>query len=135
MNYTPEQARELVACALESGKYKQEQKMLHNYKTDKYCCLGLATHLFMLHESHNIKITQDSNSQKTYYNEEYHRKSTTLLFSVQNWLGFTYPNGAYGPWLPNYTRTGLAADNDKGMSFVEIAEKFRNPPAGLLLKE
>lgn len=48
MNKIPEQAREIVATALESGEYIQGIEQLEG--GGRHCCLGVAIREFMNHE-------------------------------------------------------------------------------------
>lgn len=118
--HTPEEARNLVADALESGNYDQGHSVLHNILYNTWCCLGVATKVYMKHEEHNIKL------EKKGLATTFDGNKILLLPSVKEWLGFNTNNGCY-------IGSSLITDNDtEGMSFIKIAKLFRNPPKGLL---
>lgn len=123
--HTPEEARELVAIALESGAYKQGQGCLHNSVKDTYCCLGVAIRVFMSHEENSISVIDYSFARPL--EATFDGEHAVLPSQVQEWLGFQELRGRY--------QTGyLVDDNDRNqLSFEQIAELFRNPPEGLLI--
>lgn len=124
--HTPEEARELVAQALESGDFEQGVGRLYN--CDGTCDpLGVSIRVFMDHEEHNIKIEPTHGGNK--FNEE----AFYLLPEVKEWLGFSTCRGHYNG-MYNSRDCSLTIDNDKrGLSFEQIAKLFRNPPEGLLV--
>jgi len=125
MNNTPEQARELVAQALESGEHIQGTGCLErkNINGIYRCCLGVATRVYMEHENNSIICEHEQG--KTVFRSGLDRRRDRLLTEVRVWLGFRSQNGGY--------KVGsLGHDNDNGMSFTEIAKLFRNPPKGLI---
>ncbi len=124
MNFkrTPEEARELVAIALESGDYDQGQEMLHCTVDNTYCCLGVATCIYMNNEDHDINIE----TSPVYSYTCYDGVSDYLLGEVREWLGFATVDAVY-------KTSSLPDDNDtEGLSFKQIAKLFREPPPGLL---
>ena len=126
MNYTPERARHLVANALESGEYDQGTSALFCPHTCQYSCLGIATIIFMQHETHSIRFGKvDDGLKFISYNDA---SDIRLLLEVQKWLEFRYCNGGY------MSRKSLAGHNNQGMPFNELAKLFRNPPRGLILE-
>ena len=125
---TPAEARELVAQALESGEYEQGRMTLCRH--NKYCCLGVATEIFMKHNPGVIEKIDEGCSVVTYRHGE-ESTSACLLNPVWKWLGFNSRQGFLEP-SGGYTRKTLADLNDKGTPFKEIAKIFRNPPEGLL---
>ena len=117
---TPAEARELVAQALESGEYKQGHGWLCAY--GRYCCLGVATEVFM---KHNPGIIETETPNVRMYKCGSAHEDRRLLEIVRRWLGFGDKSGFFN-------KDSLAALNDIGTSFTEIAKLFRNPPEGLL---
>ena len=122
---TPAEARDLVAQALESGEYEQGKGFL--CVDGKYCCLGVATEVYMKHYSQFIsKTTSIIKAGKVTCYECWNEQSTDYLLSpVREWLGFETSRG-------NFNESSLARLNDAGTPFKEIAKLFRNPPEGLL---
>ena len=119
---TPAEARELVAQALESGEYKQGVGSL--CENGKYCCLGVATEVYMKYNP-NI-LTIDVGRFKVYRTEPGTPHVIYLPHAVRKWLGFRTCNGDFN------TNQALSKINDSGTPFTEIAKLFRNPPEGLL---
>ena len=115
--------RNIVADALESGKYQQGHGMLHSIDCNQsyFCCLGVAIEVFI---SRGGKLIKDCKGD--YYN--YNDNSTFLPEEVRDWLGFTKSWG-------EYIGSSLVSDNDiTRLTFKQIAEKFRNPPEGLCVQ-
>jgi len=125
MNYTPEQARELVAQALESGEFIQTQGSLYDPVLDAHCCLGVAMRVYMTHENNSI-VTSPQDERPTLFTSGSEGSDARLLTEVRDWLGFSNCDGKYAD-------NSLTRNNDyNGMTFSEIAKLFRNPPKGLL---
>ena len=131
MNFklTPEQARNAVADALESGEYTQGRFALHNLLNDSYCCLGVACDIF-------CKIEEPLNRKPTDFKsrESIEGYDDCLPLKVQEWLGFTTKGGNFAELI--HDKGSLVALNDRtDLGFKFIATLFRNPPKGLCLEE
>ncbi len=148
----PAEARELVALALESGKFKQGEGAL--CRDGKYCCLGVACEVFINTErpdfdhGEGISIHSSQDGRHSFGPEH---DTSFLPFEVQEWLGFNGPEGhfelLYAEDLMGYDSEEMELDddpaswdsladvNDHGVSFKLIAPLFRNPPEGLLCDE
>lgn len=87
--------------ALRSGKYKQAQRQLKD--GDAYCCLGVAC---VLAAKSGIKVPQITDEDKELEHD---------FCIVRDWLGLKGSEG-------NYQARSLAADNDEGKSFEDIAD-------------
>jgi len=129
MNYAPEQARELVAQALESGDHIQGLSCLEDKRTNGMtyrCCLGVATRVYMEHEDNSI--TYSRGMGRTIFCESQGKEicDVSLLPEVMEWLDFRTEDGDYG-------FESLVNENDRGVSFIDIAKLFRNPPRELLV--
>ena len=120
---TPAEARELVARALESGKYKQGHGGL--CIEGEYCCLGVAMEVFMEHNPGIIEKIEMHDAGFTVYQNGEDSNSAVLLCVVKEWLGFRTNKG-------RFNNDSLILINDNGTPFTEIAKLFRNPPEGLL---
>lgn len=122
MIYTKEQTaanRKKWVEALRSGKYKQCKNKLR--KTDleviRHCCLGVACDISGLGKwasNNSFTITGDLDWVTNY-----------PPVSVTRWLGLS---DAYG----SYINSNLAAQNDKGLTFKEIADIIESEPEGLV---
>ncbi len=127
--HTPEEARNLVADALESGEYEQIVGWLT--LSHGHCCLGVACEVFMEVETDNF-LEKTEGLRGT---SQYAGSSSVLPIKVQNWLGF---NSSDGEWkeedddAEDIIHDSLVARNDSGTPFEEIAKLFRDPPEGLL---
>jgi len=94
-------ADELVA-ALRSGKYTQTNGQLRD--GDAFCCLGVACDISKLGEWNGNK----------YFSEE-----GILPNEVRDYFGFYNSNGGVRDY---HTESCLSELNDKGQSFIEIAD-------------
>ena len=132
---TPAEARELVAQALESGEYPQGTGCLSR-RDGKYCCLGVATEIFMEHNPGIIECATSGDGRNLYKYAQSQGKVVNysleetdyLLKVVSDWLGFRTCQGYFG----TSDSCSLVHLNDTGKPFSEIAKFFRNPPEGLL---
>jgi len=145
-NNTPEQARELVAQALESGDYVQGYGYLE-LQVDggcTNCCLGVACREFIKHENDVHAIPAELFHDGT---TSFDGERSKLPYYIQGWLGFNDSSGSYdggcltedndGDLTPNpvkrsedHAREAWLYSGDK--TFTGIANLFRNPPKGLL---
>lgn len=116
---TPEEARAHWADELESGRFEQTQGVLR--RDDTYCCLGVACELA---REDGVEVKPDAlrlDGGVYLYDEE----DVALPYSVQEWLGLDGDCGLYRGDSP-YTDDNLAADNDHGQTFSEIARTIRS---------
>ncbi len=103
---------------LRSGEYKQGQGYLH--VGDKFCCLGVLCDMAV---EEGI-VTQGASASEKTFSYGRHGEVATLPLEVTEWASL-----AVNPIIPEidfkdgeekvYT---LAAANDKGMSFNDIAD-------------
>ncbi len=127
--HTPEEARNLVADALESGNYKQGVMYLD--AGGKMCCLGVACHLFNeVEEELLIEGTDDDHDEGALSFGEY-GDMHGLPTIVREWLGIRYNEGEWDHDHAIDNKNSLASVNDSGMTFEEIAKLFRDPPSGM----
>ena len=119
----PEIAR-LWAEALESGEYKQGRTLLHNAKTNEYCCLGVLCELAI--QAGVPVVKAPANGNRTAYSGimSYDGRSGYLPESVSDWAGL--PTEVGDPQL-GLTRSELATSlNDTyRRTFKEIAAAIR----------
>lgn len=101
-----ENAKRWVA-ALRSGQYNQCKKRLTN--AGRYCCLGVACAISPL-------------DRKTWVHE------CTLPWEVMDWLGIRDSQGEFGE---AFGEALTILNDDKGLSFEEIADIIESEPAGL----
>ena len=111
--------------ALRSGKYKQTTGMLHELddeqgRTIGFCCLGVACEIYI---ATGHKLRRERKARRVFYEGV----SSCLPDDVQNWLGL---HDTYGKWAGG----DLAAENDSGASFAEIADLIESNPPGLFVK-
>ena len=144
MNNTPEQAREIVAKALESGEYTQGFGHLEMRVSDTECVncvLGVATREYMKHEDASLSV--NIYAEKGLYPKQVFLDDQSLCLprAVMDWLGLKTQEGHYdGGRLAGDNDGGLTIKLDKrglrarggGKPFTWLAGMFRNPPEGLL---
>lgn len=116
---TTAQARAKWVRALRSGKFKQTSGALHD--STGYCCLGVACELFIPETA-----KQPKGSRTVSYGKPGEARSHSYVpTSVRDLLGLKTRLGRYGEFK------NLAADNDDGVSFSEIAAIIESEPEGL----
>lgn len=154
-NLSPEEARSLVADALESGDYEQGKGWLE--RDGKLCCLGVACRIFQEKEG-GLNIGPEGGEwvdpgwpdvDPAWPDGEHHGaiafngETSHLPYQVRDWLGFRLSTGEWNLDEPidinvldeeGDTRwvTALTTANDDGMLFKDIADFFRDPPPKLL---
>ena len=122
---TPAEARELVAQALDSGKYEQGRGALcSGYK---YCCLGVATEVYMKHHPDVVSVEEGEFKR---YSIGGARQDLCLLEPIRVWLGFKSHLGSF--INKDGSQMHLTSLNDQGTPFTVIAHLFRHPPEGLV---
>lgn len=130
--------------ALRSGKYKQTTEALHD--ENGYCCLGVACELYQQEvgdleiEHEEVMNPQDHRKihKATFYNNEWQN----LPPVVMDWLGLRDDTGSYEVKIEpqdalSYREVrdeSLAAKNDEGSSFSEIADIIESEPTGLFVQ-
>jgi hypothetical protein len=108
-------------AALRSGKYEQGNVQLRS-EEDRYCCLGVACELAV--EAGVIEPARGSVSGSFLYGNH----SSLLPEAVLKWMDLrTVSGGFYG------RGQSLAAMNDNGATFEEIADLIESEPAGLFV--
>jgi hypothetical protein len=110
-----EKNRKKWVKALRSGKYKQGRS--HLRREDRFCCLGVACDL---HAKETGGQWVEISGTWSYAEE-----SGILPREVRDWLGFDDGRGLIGDDLC------LAASNDDGASFEEIAQMIETYPEEL----
>lgn len=108
--------------ALRSGDYKQGQFNLN--KDGKFCCLGVACELFK--DELKLEVTVIRVGRANYGATKYNGVASDLPEEVMNYLGLKSPYG-------NFRGGSLAALNDVGTSFNEIADLIESKPKGLFV--
>lgn len=112
----------LLADALESGKYEQGQKILRDSK-NKFCCLGVACDISGM----GVWTKRENDEYYTYLTREDGLDSTSAALlgntSVRDWFGISV-TGDFVTASGHYS--DLAGMNDNGKTFAEIAEVLRD---------
>ena len=107
--------------ALRSGEYKQGKGHLRNEvmdAEDTFCCLGVLCDI--IPEVQWVRVEEDSNHiQYHIARHEDLEDGTVLPRSVASLVGFPDGNPDI---MYSFNRTTLAEENDKGMTFEEIAD-------------
>jgi hypothetical protein len=116
--------KRIWVAALRSGKYQQAQAHLRT--EDGFCCLGVLCDIYgkdlWRFEDHVDHDEEDDESDPLVRKWKYdatdaYPESTVLPRPVMDWAGLDQPNPIIG--LSGNT---LAAANDKGASFDELAK-------------
>lgn len=105
-------AKKWVA-ALRSGDYEQCRSVLH-VKDDGYCCLGVACDLYCKEVEDISQDPANGHDDSVFYADQ----REFLPNVVMLWLGL---NNSSGRWNDNNGAASLAAVNDEGAGFNEIA--------------
>lgn len=103
-------------AALRSGQYKQGTSRLRRIirGEDRYCCLGILCELAV--QAGAITPPTRSNGEALY---RYGEDSACLPNAVSRWSGL---NGFSGLYIINGSQSSLVENNDKGMTFDQIAD-------------
>lgn len=120
---TPAQRVKLVLDwleALESGKYRQGWRVLHNTMSNTWCCLGVACDVI----SDRIALERTSNDLEESFNGIVYflPDEATAALGLNDRTGSTYGKT-------------LTSMNDWGTSFPQIAAFIRSMPPGLFVPE
>jgi hypothetical protein len=106
--------------ALESGKFKQTRRRLHNARSNGMCCLGVACHI----SAKTLGLVVDRCESSVLYNGE----EEILPTKVMNYFGLRNADGGFGS-------KSLATLNDNGhYNFKYIAKLIKSRPEGLFSK-
>lgn len=116
-------AKKLVE-ALRSGEFSQVGRYLHT--PDGYCCLGVATELYL--REHGGEWEPHQSVGETIHWYEFDDLDAVLSPKVQDWLGFRTSRG-------DFSTNSLASLNDSGKTFKEIADVIESEPFGLFKEE
>lgn len=121
-------AKKWVA-ALESGGYDQTKGLLQRTAPDAeqqvgYCCLGVACKL-AVEDGVDIKVEEDDGA--VYFDGT----RSVLPPAVSRWLNIDLYNDSGTYETADGQQTGLAEQNDEGLSFAEIAAIVKSEPKGL----
>jgi hypothetical protein len=118
--------KEWVA-ALRSGKYKQGKNYLR--RGNKFCCLGVLCELAV-----KAKVTEATESGMGSSIIMYGQSSSVLPAKVKKWAGLVNESGVFKFKSNETALNSLAALNDSGKSFAEIADVIESKPDGLFAK-
>lgn len=119
--------RQKWVAALRSGKYQQTTQKLKNHGTNNFCCLGV---LCDIHRKIVLKKGVDKvwkHSPNLPHKDLYNDEGSILPYNVQKWAGLKSYNGPFDK--EDGTRTCLSEQNDKGLTFSEIADIIEKNPA------
>lgn len=122
--------KDIWVAALRSGEYQQTTRYLCRLNVDGtpqgFCCLGVLTDLYA--KAHpgevelDISFTLDVDVPARVYAINHSRYTTVLPGAVQKWSGVRSTTGEF----PSPTKVGendeLAALNDGGATFAELAD-------------
>ena len=122
-----ENAKAWVA-ALRSGEYEQGKRALHPTK-NTYCCLGVACELYRQANGGTWQWYSD----KGVFLDGLSILPTHSILPIRviKWLGLKSTIGSYPKGNGRYE--SLAAQNDSGVTFNEIADVIESEPEGLFL--
>lgn len=130
---SPTKNAKLLIVALESGEFKQTNGVLRSKRSDNrqagYCCLGVACELFRRETGVGKWVTPPNETTWTFVVEPDDEANTFLPEAVRKWLGFSTQDGNFIE--PGDGNNTLAALNDSGVPFDEIAKIIRKAPEGL----
>ena len=112
------------ADALRSGKYKQGTMGLRS--GDAYCCLGVACELFR--QTYGKGRWKETANGDFYFSIGRERAGGFLPIRVRDALGLDDIGGRYDDG-------SLAALNDRGATFAEIADIIESEPPGLFVEK
>jgi hypothetical protein len=120
----------LWVAALRSGRFPQGMGAL---ETDLgLCCLGVLCRIAMengLELKREVLLVSDDGFK---YVVTYNCKTSVLPDTVRDWAGLTNRQGHYET---DTDHTSLTRDNDeKGLTFVEIADIIESEPKGLFVE-
>ncbi len=113
--------------ALRSRKYAQGTEYLN--KDGKFCCLGVACHIFAKELGLKTKVDEDGNGKYISYN----RVMDYMPPKLMKFLGLRTRDGEY--INENGELLNLAEDNDNGASFEIIAQIIESNPEKLFVKK
>jgi len=126
--YTPEEQRthrQALVAALRSGQYQQAIGVLMA-DNGRFCCLGVGCEISQLGK---WTMTDDDS---WFYVTQHNRELSKLPKEVREYYGFATAYGEYG----NNAEAMLTRDNDERcMSFDQIADVIESEPSGLLTLE
>lgn len=115
-----ENARKWIE-ALRSGEFKQAQERLRTHK--RFCCLGVACELYVREGG-----AHGAWEGWTWVGDD-EKQGQVLPVDVMEWLGLRTAAGYFE--RHGALETSLAAKNDRGASFEEIADVIESEPEGL----
>jgi hypothetical protein len=133
--------RKVWVAALRSGEYKQGRNRLRN-EDDTFCCLGVACDLAIKAGLENLQWGGPNTADPGGWVRSYRieilddlgmRFGGTMYLPtlVRDWLGLQHQAGEFEE-LETGTVKSLAALNDKGYTFEEIADLIETAPKGLI---
>lgn len=113
--------------ALRSGEYEQTTGQLRDDKG--FCCLGVACDLYAAEHPDakwNRDVDEDDCVEHTILNE-----AAVLPTVVRAWLGLKGATGEFVTCATPYQSDALAARNDNGATFAQVADLIEREPEGL----
>ena len=111
-------------AALRSGEF--EQTTMEMRSGNAYCCLGVACELYRL--TYGEGHWKKTDSADFYFSIGRENTGGLLPVRVKDALGLTDING-------HFDGSNLARINDRGATFVEIADIIESEPPGLFVRE
>src|SRR4029077_9525728 len=93
---------------------------------DEFCCLGVACDLAYKAGLISEPISEETDSEQRYW---YGDAWAYLPSTVQDWLGLQTDNGE---WRGGDNSLGYK--NDRGLTFLEIADLIESDPEGLFVE-
>lgn len=119
-------AKEWVA-ALRSGEFEQVTGWLS--KDGRYCCLGVGCEVFRRQTGRGRWGI--GSEERIPFRVDIEEEVGALPAAVRDWLGLSGREGQISaPWIAS-----LAALNDDGATFDQIADLIESEPAGLFVQE
>jgi hypothetical protein len=118
----------LWITALNSGKYQQGMGVLCRVedKECQYCCLGVLCDLYLKENGPDSLKVRENDAWDDYDTViAYGGEVEILPIKVQQWAGMVSKKGDLPGVDPVYQRSDLAAINDEGADFSEMAELIK----------
>ena len=118
--------------ALRSGKYQQSKGALKD--AYGFCCLGVACELYAIEtgvgnwDRHHQSVLSSERGCKFKEYCSFDGEPSCLPLRVKVWLGLEDAFGRYKDAAEEYD---LATQNDRGLSFEDIASIIESEPEGL----
>lgn len=120
-----QEIKERWIAELESGNWEQANGVLAEGKSNKRCCLGILCDIAVadgIVETDGTRETWSCAMAVVYRGPSENSVGTTAVLpeEVMEWAELDTDNGTY-----NAGCNSLSADNDQGISFIQIAQTIR----------